>query len=390
KLTGQVAFLNNGSVQGCYTGVEVTGDGYHQVQNIQASGNINGFLIVSSNNSLTDNTSNYNGNGFSFDPVSGTQNTSLTNNTGSNNGSSGFDVRGSNHTFTKNTADYNLSTGFDVLGSDHTFHKNTVNYNTFDGFHVTGENHTFTKNTVNDNFADGFEVSGDNHTLIKNIADGNGQSGIEVRGSLHTFSKNTANNNIEFGIDVKNGATDNTLEKNKAFGSGFEDLVDMGGEGTRVIATEQEIILFSTREVWRGRRIGGEFVFQYSPITRKVGAPFARAVLNTTQGIFWLGSDFNIWRYLGGQISPIANDIQRTLRDTAQNLDTAFFSYNEELQHLTLYYATTPTALPDRAFTRHIKDGAWTPQQIPFTVSQALAFNVPSSATTWGGLIGDL
>ncbi len=173
-------------------------------------------------------------------------------------------------------------------------------------------------------------------------------------------------------------------------GSGFEDLVDMGGEGTRVIATEQEIILFSTREVWRGRRIGGEFIFQYSPLTRVLGAPFARAVLNTTQGIFWLGSDFNIWRYIGGQISPIGNDIQRTLRDTAQNLDTAFFSYNEELQHLTLYYATTATARPDRAFTRHIKDNAWTPQQMPFTVSQALAFNVPSSATTWGGLIGNL
>ncbi|KKM91687.1 hypothetical protein LCGC14_1226020 [marine sediment metagenome] len=173
-------------------------------------------------------------------------------------------------------------------------------------------------------------------------------------------------------------------------GSGFEDLVDMGGAGTRVIATEQEIILFSTREVWRGRRIGGEFIFQYSPLTRELGAPFAKAVLNTTQGIFWLGSDFNIWRYIGGQISPIGNDIQRTLRDTAQNLDTAFFSYNAELQQLTLFYAATPTDRPNRAFTTHIKDGAWTPQRMSFAVSQAFAFGAPSSATTWGGLQGTL
>lgn len=174
-------------------------------------------------------------------------------------------------------------------------------------------------------------------------------------------------------------------------GSGFEDLVDMRGQGTRILSTEDEMVLLSTEEVWRGRLLRGDFVFQFSPLNKEVGAPFGKAVIQTKAGIFWLGADSNIYQLQGTTVRPVGGEIQRTIRDTIANEKAAFFGYNEELQQLTFYYSTSPTGQPDRAFTLHIKDSnRWTPQTFSDTVSRAFQLNVPSSATTWGGLIGDL
>ncbi|KKM05699.1 hypothetical protein LCGC14_1751450 [marine sediment metagenome] len=174
-------------------------------------------------------------------------------------------------------------------------------------------------------------------------------------------------------------------------GSGFEDLIDMRGEGTRVIATEQDILCFSTEEVWRGRRLGdATFVFRFTPLTKEAGAPFGRAVIQTTEGIFWLGNDFNIWRFLGGQVSRIGTAIQRTLRDTAKSLRTSFFSYNAELNQLSFYYSVTVGSLPTRSFTLHLDSGAWTPHTFGFDVVRAFPLAISTSATTWDGLVGAL
>ena len=168
-------------------------------------------------------------------------------------------------------------------------------------------------------------------------------------------------------------------------GSGFEDLVDMRGEGTRIFSTEDEMVLASTEEIWRGRLIRGDFVFQFSPLNKEVGAPFGKAVIQTRAGIFWLGADSNIYHLQGAQLRQVGNDIQRTVRDTIANEKAAFFGYNDELQQLTFYYSTTPTGQPDRAFTLHLKDRAkWTPQRFGDPITHAFQLNIPSSATTWG------
>ncbi len=174
-------------------------------------------------------------------------------------------------------------------------------------------------------------------------------------------------------------------------GSGFEDLVDMRGQGTRILSTEDEMVLMSTEEIWRGRLIRGDFIFQFSSLNKEVGAPFAKPVIQTKAGIFWLGSDSNIYHLQGTQLRQVGNDIQRTIRDTIANEKAAFFGYNDELQQLTFYYSTNPIGQPDRAFTLHLKDRAkWTPQAFSDPVAQSFQLNIPSSATTWGGLTGNL
>lgn len=173
-------------------------------------------------------------------------------------------------------------------------------------------------------------------------------------------------------------------------GSGFEDLVDMRGVGTRIFAAEDRLILASDKEVWQGRRIGLPFIFRFSPIDKTIGMPFRRAALQTQRGIFWLNDDFNIYRVVGGRITPIGDAIKQVLRNELVAPEEAFFGFNEQQGLLTLYYTITAGTLPQRAFSLDIVEGHWTPH----TFTQELALSgsavVSSSATTWGGLTGNL
>ena len=173
-------------------------------------------------------------------------------------------------------------------------------------------------------------------------------------------------------------------------GSGFEDLVDMRGAGTRIFASEDRLILATDKEVWEGRRIGFPFIFRFSAIDKTIGMPFKRPVLQTQRGIFWLNDDFNIYRVVGGRITPIGDAIKQVLRNELDPFEEAFFGFNEQQDLLTLYYSTTAGTLPQRAFSFDLVEGHWTPH----TYTQELALSgsavVSSSATTWGGLIGTL
>lgn len=184
-------------------------------------------------------------------------------------------------------------------------------------------------------------------------------------------------------------------EDNTGLGSGFEDLLHMRGIGTRIFADEDEMILASTREIWRGRAVGLPFVFDFSPIKQTQGIPYPNAALQTRLGIFWLGDDYMVYRMQQEQIEPIGEGIQRTLRDTALSLDKAFFTFSDELQQLTLHYTSVAANNPKRAFTLHIDEsgrgGVWTPHRYDHELTIGGRAAVPSSsAATWGGLIGTL
>jgi len=179
-----------------------------------------------------------------------------------------------------------------------------------------------------------------------------------------------------------------------SIGAGYEDLLNARGEGTRIFADEDELILATTKEIWRGRRVGLPFVFSYSQIKRgddfSVGMPYPKAALQTPHGIFWLGADYLVYRMEGEQVTPVGVPIWDTLRRTLQSPDKAFFSYLPEQGLLTLHYSTTVGAYPANAFTLHVEGGQWTPQTFSHNLTQSAPIGVATSATTWGGLTGTL
>lgn len=144
-------------------------------------------------------------------------------------------------------------------------------------------------------------------------------------------------------------------------GSGFEDLVDITGVGTRVFVNNDQIILASDREIWRGRAVGLPYVFQFTPIDRTLGIPYRRAAIQTTDGIFWLGTDYSIFRMVGEQIAPIGNqEIIDYLRAFLVNPEVAFFTYNQKLRHLRLWYAAAGSTYPNESITLNLTNNTWT------------------------------
>ena len=171
-------------------------------------------------------------------------------------------------------------------------------------------------------------------------------------------------------------------------GAGTDDLVDMRGQGTRIFATEDELALFSTQEVWRGRRVGLPFVFQFQPLDKEIGAAHPRAMLQTQHGIFWLHNDDMVYVLQNGAVQPIGEKIQRELHDTIADRDRAFFTTHPDTEITTLWYTTTAGAAPNRAFSFNALNGTWAPHRYSQRCSVGFTGAVSSSATTWGALVG--
>lgn len=181
-------------------------------------------------------------------------------------------------------------------------------------------------------------------------------------------------------------------------GSGSEDLVDMQGSATRIFVQNDELILATDREIWRGRYVGQPYDFQFSPITN-VGIPYQSAAIQTPYGIFWLGEDLNVYTLRGDEAVPIGTAFQPILRremrvvlvaQPAANLP--FFTYNEELQHLRLWYALgSAGGAATRSITMDLANQSWWRDHYnhSFTfgnsapVSQLRVFNSVSANNLW-------
>lgn len=180
-------------------------------------------------------------------------------------------------------------------------------------------------------------------------------------------------------------------------GSGFEDLVDMQGAATRVFVRENELILATDREIWRGRYVGLPYVFQFSPIETRVGIPYGKAAIQTPEGIFWLGADFMVYVLAGDQPTPIGAAFQTLLQQdirsaTGGNIFGPFFTYNERLRHLRLWYTLGGVPnFPNRSLTLDLGQRTWWRERydhkfsygVSTPVDQIRGYGDATSNTNW-------
>lgn len=172
-------------------------------------------------------------------------------------------------------------------------------------------------------------------------------------------------------------------------GAGYEDLIDMRGFGTRIFTLGDEMILATNRELWRGRRIGGPYRFQFSPLERNLGMPYPHAACKTCNyGIFWLNSDYMIYNLSGGQVQPVGQPILQRLRDTLQDFDKAFFAMDEERQQISLFYSVSAGSYPTRAFTLHLDSQTWTPHTYTHQLTTYFPTTYGTAANTWAAYTG--
>ena len=156
-LDGRGAVLKNGRVKGCFWGVELVGDGSHQVTNVVAQENNTGFQVFSSRNALDGNSAVSSGDGFLIDGVFN----KFTNNIVTDSTDMGFNViAATRSTFVGNAVFRSAQFGFSIDGSSNVLTGNTAAANSF-GIFLVGSMNTLSLNTLVGNATDAFDTATD-------------------------------------------------------------------------------------------------------------------------------------------------------------------------------------------------------------------------------------
>lgn len=164
--------------------------------------------------------------------------------------------------------------------------------------------------------------------------------------------------------------------------SGFVDLLDMTGQGMRLVPQDNVLLAFSDREVWGGRRVDFPFILDFQPLDRSVGAPYPWTVALTRAGTMWLGRDWNVYLLPtgGASATKVGAPVQRLIASEIDLPERATACYNADTDQYELWYPITGgNGRCQRAVYFDLKTGAWSPQALD-----------PSLDVTrvWGGTLG--
>lgn len=174
--------------------------------------------------------------------------------------------------------------------------------------------------------------------------------------------------------------------------SGFQDLLDMKGQGTRVVTADNKLLLFSDQEVWQGVSRGDDvFIFAFSPYDSSRGCPYSWTVCTTPLGTMFLGKDYQVYLLPkgGGSSRPIGQRLHRSIRDIIDQPGRAWAVYDNTNSQYQLYYAIKGgSGYPQRAVYLDINAGSWAPQSFDrvggnISLTRGTEVALSSTATTW-------
>lgn len=178
--------------------------------------------------------------------------------------------------------------------------------------------------------------------------------------------------------------------------SGFEDLLAMPGQGTRIISQENRLVLFSDSAIWQGVARDWPFTFAFSPLDSSVGCPYSWTVAETPLGTMFLAKDYQVYLLPkgGGTAAPIGQKLHRSIRDSIDHPERAWAVYDHTYSQYQLYYIHKGgSTYPQRAVFLDIATGSWAPQAYDETgtnlmLTRGFEARTSSAATTWGQLSG--
>lgn len=175
--------------------------------------------------------------------------------------------------------------------------------------------------------------------------------------------------------------------------SGFEDLMDMRGQITRLVTHDNAVIVFSDEEIWKGLRSNFPNTFVFTPYDRSVGCPYPWTATQTPLGVMFLAKDYQIYLLPrgGGGAVPIGQRLQPSVRNVLDHPTRAFGVYDKVTGHYQFTYPIRGgSGYPQRAAWLNIATGAWAPQTYDaiggaVSLTRGFEITVTSAATTWDG-----
>lgn len=154
---------------------------------------------------------------------------------------------------------------------------------------------------------------------------------------------------------------------------GFEDLADMRGVGTGLIAESDRLVLLSDQEVWAGRPRRDGYAFDFAAIDNSKGCPpdNDRSPCATEIGTVYLGNGQQFYRVVGGAVRGMGDKVRDLLQDEQREWRHAFGLYSANDHVYAFFYSDTTGEYPTRALflrtdtvapvapTNDRDDGSW-------------------------------
>lgn len=218
-------------------------------------------------------------------------------------------------------------------------------------------------------------------------------------GYLVTFNQGTLVQRVQWNDRGSNSSWTGGL-------SGSADLLDMRGSGTRIMAQENRLVLFSEYEVWEGFPVAFPFIFNFDPIDRSVGCPYSWTCANTPAGIMFLSNDYNVYLISkwGGPARSVGDTVQKYIRENIDQPQRAWAVYDRTYNQYQLYFPTkSGSGRPQNALFLNVAkvqysplltqvgEGAWGLQTFDkvagqISLTRGFEAQVSSGGTTWQAL----
>jgi len=159
--------------------------------------------------------------------------------------------------------------------------------------------------------------------------------------------------------------------------AGFEDLVDMRGEGTGIHSEQDRMVLFTEEETWIARSRRDQYVFEFFPISREVGNPHPRSASVTDKGLIWLDRELRFRLLSGNQVFTFNDRTQKFLKDNMKEATEVWSTFQQDDGRYKFHFSDTTGQFPTRALwlktnsitadqaNPNVLDGVWEHQDIP-------------------------
>ena len=123
-------------------------------------------------------------------------------------------------------------------------------------------------------------------------------------------------------------------------GAGFEDLFDMAGAGTALVAEEGRLLLMSDSEIWQATPRRDAFAFEFDVLDKSIGCQIPRSVTKTPAGVFFLSDGLALYRVAGSVVRPLSRKINEFIQEKINNLDHIWGAYNSANRSFWLFFGT--------------------------------------------------
>jgi hypothetical protein len=176
--------------------------------------------------------------------------------------------------------------------------------------------------------------------------------------------------------------------------AGFEDLLQMRGDITRLLPLENRLVVLGENEIWNGYRSDFPNLFVFQPLDTSVGCPYPWTAAVTPRGILFLGRDYHVYLLPkeGGQPVSIGQRLHRAIRNVIDRPERSWGAWDHTTGVYQLHYAIKGgVGRPQRAVWLNMESGSWAPQSYDpigggLALTRGFEVQLSSSATTWGGL----